>query len=612
MTVNLAFIGGAGWQFFDDNGDPLSGGKIYTYAAGTTTPLTTYTSRDGNTPNTNPIILDSAGRPPAQIWATEGVLYKYVLAKSNNVLVRTYDNIGGTIVASSLQQDLANTTDNTLGDALIGFRQSNNAGFLLGSVGRTLNNKMQEIVSVKDFGAVGDNVVDDTAAIQAAIDYLTNGRGGTLHIPPGLYRVTNTLSVGLPIVTNYTFMTTRTSELPDATIQANSILPNVAANNLKNHIDFEFAPGATLVADWTPATPTPVLAYNLVNNTQTSFGNINNATIVSAVMIQNGVYNLDAVSTPQSNNIIGIFASYGCKQIKTSFLSGIEHGIISMNGFWTHITDMYVWRAGGICLNIVIGNALKVDNLSFWYSNKGVVFDGDASEIRGIHTQQVAQDLIVYACDCCVFGPGYLEDVSPTDGAGTYAVTLGHIQNDVRVKSSTFEGLRVGSTRPNKGAFRIWDTRNSTFDICRSYAKAVLFDNQSSGLLNQCDFLSTSTNRSKWQVFQNGALFSTFATTGSNFVVQGPWMFNVLGITTGSIAPSGTATYDYTLPTVMDTLTAATAHFNFTSGGPVQLVVTARVVGPAPYKVRFTFFNPTAGSLSADGSNLTLTVFAAL
>lgn len=110
MSVNLSFIGGAGWQFFDNSGNLLSGGKIYTYAAGTTTPLTTYTDRTGATPNSNPIILDSAGRTPQQIWSTEGVLYKYVVTTAADVVLRTWDNIGGTVVASNLAADLASNT----------------------------------------------------------------------------------------------------------------------------------------------------------------------------------------------------------------------------------------------------------------------------------------------------------------------------------------------------------------------------------------------------------------------------------------------------------------------------------------------------------------------
>lgn len=199
MTVNLSFIGGAGWQFFDDNGDPLSGGKIYTYAAGTTSPLVTYTSRAGNVPNANPIILDAAGRTPQQIWVIEGLLYKYVVTTSNDVLIRTWDNIGGSVVASDFAEDLANTTNNAKGDALVGFRQSNSSGFLTGAVARTVNDKLQEIISVKDFGATGDGSTDDHASIQAAINYATSV-GAPLFIPPGQYRITAPL-----VVSSYAF-----------------------------------------------------------------------------------------------------------------------------------------------------------------------------------------------------------------------------------------------------------------------------------------------------------------------------------------------------------------------------------------------------------------------
>ena len=63
MAVFLSSFGGAGAQFFDNNGVPLSGGLIYTYLAGTSTPQATYTSASGTIQNSNPIVLDSAGRP---------------------------------------------------------------------------------------------------------------------------------------------------------------------------------------------------------------------------------------------------------------------------------------------------------------------------------------------------------------------------------------------------------------------------------------------------------------------------------------------------------------------------------------------------------------------
>lgn len=95
MAVNLSPLAGAAWQFFSDAGAPLTGGKLYTYAAGTTTPQTTYTSNTGLTANSNPIILNAAGRLASEVWLTEGVSYKFVLKTSLDVIIGTYDNIVG-------------------------------------------------------------------------------------------------------------------------------------------------------------------------------------------------------------------------------------------------------------------------------------------------------------------------------------------------------------------------------------------------------------------------------------------------------------------------------------------------------------------------------------
>jgi hypothetical protein len=93
MTVSISLFAGIGAQFFTDDGVPLAGGLIYSYAAGTTTPKTTYTSSLGTVAHTNPIILNSAGRVPSgEIWLTLGG-YKFILATSTNVTIATYDNV---------------------------------------------------------------------------------------------------------------------------------------------------------------------------------------------------------------------------------------------------------------------------------------------------------------------------------------------------------------------------------------------------------------------------------------------------------------------------------------------------------------------------------------
>jgi len=96
MAVNLSPVGGVAAQFFDNDGNVLSGGKIYTYAAGTSTPATVYTNSTGSIAHSNPIVLDSAGRvPTGEIWLTDGINYKFVLNNSSGTLIATYDNISG-------------------------------------------------------------------------------------------------------------------------------------------------------------------------------------------------------------------------------------------------------------------------------------------------------------------------------------------------------------------------------------------------------------------------------------------------------------------------------------------------------------------------------------
>lgn len=110
-SYNLsAFQGGVGVQLFDDNGDPLAGGLIYTYTAGTTTPKSTYTTSAGSVANANPIVLDAGGRAPNAIYQEVGTDYKFVVKTSAGVTVGTYDNIPSINDPFSLNSILSNVT----------------------------------------------------------------------------------------------------------------------------------------------------------------------------------------------------------------------------------------------------------------------------------------------------------------------------------------------------------------------------------------------------------------------------------------------------------------------------------------------------------------------
>jgi hypothetical protein len=98
MSVNLSPVGNA-FQFFSNDGLPLAAGKLQTYQAGSTTPLTTFTDSSGLIANTNPIILGTSGRPPSTIWLSDGFFYKFVLSDANDVVIQTYDNLYGIVDA---------------------------------------------------------------------------------------------------------------------------------------------------------------------------------------------------------------------------------------------------------------------------------------------------------------------------------------------------------------------------------------------------------------------------------------------------------------------------------------------------------------------------------
>lgn len=106
-------------QFSDANGDPLVGGKVYTYIANSSTPLATYTDSSEDTENTNPIILDASGS--ANIWISDSK-YKIVVKDSNDVTIDTIDQVSaandGTAEAATSAANAAVSEANAAASAL--------------------------------------------------------------------------------------------------------------------------------------------------------------------------------------------------------------------------------------------------------------------------------------------------------------------------------------------------------------------------------------------------------------------------------------------------------------------------------------------------------------
>ena len=163
-------------QYFTAGGIPLVGGKVYTYAAGTTTPLATYTTAAASTPNANPVILDSRGEASIFFSAAN---YKIVVKDSLDSTIWTQDNLPGDQAATILANLAASS-----GSSLVGHIASGT-----GAVATTVQTKLRELKSLADklpasFNAATDDVQPYFQLIVDEYDIVNTGAGTYLFGAP--------------------------------------------------------------------------------------------------------------------------------------------------------------------------------------------------------------------------------------------------------------------------------------------------------------------------------------------------------------------------------------------------------------------------------------------
>lgn len=164
-------------QFEDVNGNPAENYTINAYIWDTSTPTPMYTSSAGAGSATS-FTLNSLGQPKnaggtaVDIFLDTAITYKFIFKDSN-----------GTQVGA------------TIGPYSLGNASEDNVTATGSTTARTLADRFGEIKNVKDFGALGDGVADDTAEIQAAIDAAESDGGGVVFLPEGTYHTTATLTV---------------------------------------------------------------------------------------------------------------------------------------------------------------------------------------------------------------------------------------------------------------------------------------------------------------------------------------------------------------------------------------------------------------------------------
>lgn len=120
---------------FDDDGNIVPHGLLFTYAAGTSTKKNTYTDVLGAVANTNPIVLDDAGRVPSGLFLLPSS-YKFVLAPANDTdppanPIRTQDNIGA-VPNTDVDNDVTGTAGETMTAGQCAYLSDGSGGLVAG------------------------------------------------------------------------------------------------------------------------------------------------------------------------------------------------------------------------------------------------------------------------------------------------------------------------------------------------------------------------------------------------------------------------------------------------------------------------------------------------
>lgn len=195
-------------QQVNQNGDPLSGGTIETYLAGTSTPAPTYTSISGAVPQANPIVLNVLGLAPSPIWLDSNLTYKFIVKDALGVVQRTIDDISGVSSSVPIQdQWIIFTAPATFINATsfsVAGDQTNI--FQMGRRIRTINTGgvIYSTIISSIFGAVTTvTISSDSGGLDAGLSQVSYGLLSTLNssIPDTIARASFTHFTSVPIVT---------------------------------------------------------------------------------------------------------------------------------------------------------------------------------------------------------------------------------------------------------------------------------------------------------------------------------------------------------------------------------------------------------------------------
>lgn len=358
-------------QFFDSNGDPLSGGKVYTYDEGTTTAKATYTDAGGLVENANPVVLDSAGR--GDIWLGSGG-YKFVVKTSADVTVKTVDGI-------SAEPDTGEITNAMLADNTIRAAKLDDSTdarsaefattikwlpFGANAEYQTVQQGFRNLfINVKSFGATGDGVTDDRDAINDAIQAAEDAGGGCVYFPAGTYIIQSQV----PLTSNLRL----TGDGPASVIKVGASMPKMvdSSGGAKTNIFYCSGPSGRTGGDHTSFVATHDIT---IDNLAFDGGLTNSASSGAPIASMVGY-------------VIQIGTSAGLTLSWTSTDSNYYENyrfkrFTIRDCYFKNIPGSAIWVANARDVDISHNRFINM-NTAYYTSGGAIVSAGSAAEVRG-------------------------------------------------------------------------------------------------------------------------------------------------------------------------------------------------------------------------------------
>ena len=318
---------------------------------------------------------------------------------------------------------------------------------IAGAVERAVSSKLDDFVSVKDFGAVGDGVTDDTAAIQAALS-----KRGVVYMPPGTYKITASLTI----------------------ISNTQLIGSAPMTTIVQHTDN--TPIFVLGGERVKLSSLKLQFKTVQDNTKTAAAGIRIGRLYESVLEQlyiDGCYRGIELNTPTSG---GNSYLYSCTVRDIRITRYSDHGM--------YLNSNNAYSTGNLFLNIYINNWNNFDAGTKYSAKAGCHFqnfsESFAAQINVEHTQN-GEAFVFNACDAFTLYSFHIEGVDVAKNFSGYVALIGA---NVRISGGTLNFSTISAA--NYALFKV-DTSSKLF------AENILTrDLTSVGATNRWLFYSTS------------------------------------------------------------------------------------------------------------------------